>query len=391
MARLRSEQTGQWTSYSEDYQGNRYYTNHRTGITSDCTDGGPGYHKDKTFMVTRVNRTNTPTVSGTRTGRYAFQKCSLERYVPWTGSGPGSRPSSVPSNGVLATRIAATANPGAPIVDLPLFVYELRDLPKLLKQAGDLFHNSDGTRRWGRGRDIGSIHLMLQFGIFPILNDLVSLATFSSAVTRRVEQLERIGRGQPLKTQLGTWTSSSTGTDTVLGTVTNAFVLEGASHGVTTSKLWGYAYWRSLPEFKRGPKDLQYAAKMSALGLQAHVSTVWNALPWTWFIDWFSSFGDFLSIHRANEWGYALNGVYLCEHRETISTIKNPRFRQIKTSHPNDKSDISISNIGGSIRYETKSRTPVYPTPIAASLPFLTADQLAIVGSLATSSSRRRR
>jgi len=98
-------------------------------------------------------------------------------------------------------------------------------------------------------------------------------------------------------------------------------------------------------------------------------ATLWEAMPWSWLIDWGSNVGDYLKAHR-NIVPAELQSVSLMEHSVTQAHIPASVIG----------GDLWISQID--VMKETKTRRKVIVAP-TAHFPFLTGNQLGILASLA--------
>lgn len=174
-------------------------------------------------------------------------------------------------------------------------LYELKDLPGMLRQR---FHKS-GLK------NIGSYWLALQFGWRPLLNDCIKLVQLQRSLEKRLTWLLR-NNGKPVRRRIQIASSSESSTvfyPSVIGHVQHpSFVtrfLNGARgyNEVTTltDRVWASArfrYW--LPD---GPRDIDYKRRLLAelYGLSPRPSVIYNMMPWTWLLDWFTSAGDVVS------------------------------------------------------------------------------------------------
>jgi hypothetical protein len=136
-----------------------------------------------------------------------------------------------------------------------------------------------------------------------------------------------------------------------------------------------------VPDFgptKRPPSvdEIRHKAFRSAFGLEASLSTVWEALPWSWFIDWFSDLGDYCQAHR-NAVGATPGQCFRMVHSESTTIYT------ILSEHPSLNPNITVSG-PAMTRRTRKTRSVLSPAAFpSVSFPFLTGRQLGILGSLA--------
>lgn len=264
-----------------------------------------------------------------------------------------------PSNSVLASQLLARTNPSRPVVDLPIFVYELRELPQLFQREG-----GDWLRK------LASLNLKYHFGIKPLVNDLFALLSFSDEVAKREAELNALA-SSGLRRRRHLWSGS------VTGSTSRAFQSLGFNTGTrvvpktTMSRVWGFVEW-----FPQNPKlmkgDRRDLAKKAVLGLTVDFSTAWNAIPWSWLVDWCSNIGDILVANRN------IVGAYHGPVRIMETTTTHGSFPQSLTVELS-----SYRNRAGPFEFRTTTKTRRTATPsVSAYLPILSNKQLSILGSI---------
>lgn len=172
-------------------------------------------------------------------------------------------------------------------------IYELREVVPMLKQR----FLKDGLH------SIGNYYLALKFGWEPLLRDCVNLVTTQINAQKRIAQLLR-DNGKPVRRRIMLQNlvsdpvessgSSYSALQPVLVTQFYRSQPKYRGRDYTRDVVWGsarYKYW--LPD---GPKDINWTIAMRArlLGLKPTPADVWNAMPWTWLMDWFANVGDVL-------------------------------------------------------------------------------------------------
>lgn len=212
---------------------------------------------------------------------------------------------SSPSVGALATTLRARTNPSREEVSIPNFLYELKDLPHMIRQMknlGPILRNLR-HRNHAAMSAVASQYLGYEFGWKPLISDISQLLQFQSQVDRRIVELNRLYSGTGLKRRLNLFDGTETFTDTSYTVETSL----GRSFRVKLDKLtrkrvWGTIRWRPTAV----PKDIGY----QSLGRQARrlvhgidhygidAAQAWNAIPFSWLADWFGNFGEWLAAHR---------------------------------------------------------------------------------------------
>jgi hypothetical protein len=235
----------------------------------------------------------------------------------------------------------------------------LREAPSLLKIAGDNLI-----------KKIASGNLNYQFGWKPLLSDLSGLMNLQSSVDKRATHLSRLYAkgGMKVKTEKARNTLDQSGWTTVAfpgdGSTAQAQYSGFAERWQTSSWVPSYDPREGIPPIN----EIRQRAFRSVLGLTIDLSTIWNALPWSWLIDWFSDVGDFLAVKR-NICGFVPGPVWQMYHFEY-----NTKYRYVNGTV--SKSLPSYTRI-------RKERTAGSATSVTASLPLLTNRQLGILASLA--------
>lgn len=274
---------------------------------------------------------------------------------------------SKPSNGELAAKLLANTNPSRPVVDLPIFVFELREIPHLFKGYGD---------NWLK--NVANGNLSYQFGIKPLISDLKSLLNFADEFAKREREVEALASGG-LRRKQSLWKGSNQ--DFIASRQTNSGAPGSAFHSIqrtTVEETWGFVRWIPTAAMPKTSEERKRLARRAVLGLEIDFSTFWNIMPWSWLIDWTSSVGNYLAASR-NIIPCSPTDISIMSHRTTESYLK-----KLGTSNlPNIGSPIiEIQKLGDyKVKKESKTRSPATPT-LAAHLPCLSARQLSILGSI---------
>jgi hypothetical protein len=185
-------------------------------------------------------------------------------------------------------------------------------------------------------KDASNYWLALQFGWKPLLNDIRKCVSIQMKSQKKFAQLLR-DEGKPVRRRIllvdemlqdQHIISSYEAFQPVL--VTQMYdgipnLRETARHH---NRVWASARFRFwLPE---GPRDIIWRKKVIAYlyGLYPTPSVVYNMIPWSWLIDWFSNAGDVISNletdvadRLAADYFYVMR-----EQRHTIETTATGNF-----------------------------------------------------------------
>nr|QDH87530.1 MAG: hypothetical protein H3BulkLitter17941_000001 [Leviviridae sp.] len=262
-------------------------------------------------------------------------------------------------------------------------VYELKDLPGMLRQR----LHSNGLK------NIGSYYLALKFGWEQLFKDIRRMCSLQQKVQKKLSWLIQ-HEGQPVKTKTnmvdtrteqGQSSGSSYGAfQPVLPTQFYHSVPTYRNIEWSTDKVWAegsFRFW--LPE---GPRDINWTKSMlSALDGSSFPSPsqIYNAIPWTWLIDWFSNVGDIINnIDAGVAKGLASDHWYIM--REVAY------YRQFTANGEFNQRDGSIKKVTGTswATATEKYRSKGDPFGFATSASNLSTSQLAILGALGLSKLR---
>jgi hypothetical protein len=266
----------------------------------------------------------------------------------------------IPSNVEAATSAVARTNPSAAIVDVPVSLFELREIIMLLKKWGDDFLSLAGRK-----------NIEFQFGVRPILSDLSKLLDFQQHVERRVKVLQKLATEKGYRRTVDIGVYSAQATPIIVCQSVGRFIdrpfLVNTRVGMRSHVRW--VCTQGMGDLLI-PGRLVNIAQRVVTGSTIDFSTLWEAMPWSWLLDWATNFGQFLKAHR-NMVPASLQGVHIMKHTKTIYT---------SNQWGPDGSGLVMEPIR--FLRETKQRSPSFTSPIAH-FPFLNGTQMGIVASLA--------
>ena len=222
--------------------------------------------------------------------------------VGWYGE------SSPPSDSVSIEMAKSRTNPNRPITDLPVFIFEIKDIPRLIKQAGDLILH--GRRLLRKEKEAlyelpfkaADSYLGYQFGLRPLIRDVSNMMNFVGSVDKKIATLEKLysngGRGRSFHSTVYEDTARENP-----GWVVYVTGLYGDSNlfrisAITERKKWVSIKWKPLEPPPRTVDDKRWLATRLAYGLDISFATLWEAMPWSWLVDWFTNVGDVLQNTR---------------------------------------------------------------------------------------------
>jgi hypothetical protein len=264
-------------------------------------------------------------------------------------------------------------------VDALQFVGEMVDLPKLVRDFGNSWIKKNkkaaNQPRFIPG-EIGNTVLEFEFWLKPLISDLWKLLDFQSNVEKKLDELRNLqslghSSGSAVAWEDTSYTGPGNHYASDLWNESNLISLEW----VTTRKKWVSCKWTpsvALPP--KGSDAERNLAMRLAHGTDISLAVMWELMPWSWLIDWFSNVGDLMSLSRNT---IPVSNAGSCVMSMTTSRIKY---------HGHVSGSGSLAIIQPAIApFVSKERTPMdgwIPLP-EFNLPFLSGKQLGLLTSLA--------
>lgn len=218
-------------------------------------------------------------------------------------------------------------------------IAELKDLPGLIKQGFEIFlsKGASGTPT----QAMSDLFLAKEFGIDPIISSVHKLVQLPMKIAKRVNYLmAREGKPtslhayrnlrEPLESAPG-FTYSPLISETIAGTYTTAF--RDVELKSTINCLVKFPPLE-VPSLKEDLVQRLWGARF-------RVEDLYNLMPWTWLIDWFSGLGDYMDTFcTINENPSTINYgfmTYVSEGHLTttcLGTVPWSTSRKVTTTSP---------------------------------------------------------
>lgn len=291
---------------------------------------------------------------------------TTKRFIePFGPSSFGGRSfGSIAANIPTDAEIVARTNPSRASVNLPVFLFELREIPELIRHLGRVLSN---PRKWGP-TDPGKTALAIQFGWNPLLSDLKKISGLQSSIERRRKEIDGLFSRKGLKTTIGLGGGSTTNQfsqNANFGSYRNFSV----SVSETLSwNAWAYVRWKPNSKSSLPPSDNQLALKILGLTPGHIAESVWEALPWSWLIDYFTNIGAVIKAGNHSDYR-PFEGAVMTQFRH-------------RASHPSTTQQNDMLSAGICTRREN-NRKKIGASTVVASLPILSARQVSVLTSLA--------
>lgn len=229
-------------------------------------------------------------------------------------------------------------------ISLPNFFWELKEIGGLIPRISSSFTKmlAGGFLNW-------------EFGWKPFLSDLATLGSLANAVADRLEQLRKTyGKVTRLGYYAPEWWTPSIPSHTFPTTSWNGLQVEIQPTFVRSDLRVGALFFHKIPYLNDIIGTIR--AFVGALGLNNPLKTVWQAMPFSFVIDWFTTFGSTLDAvavlqDKTVDWRiWNVNWSMKTRHR----------FDVYQVNHPNGQEEFFRTKIG---RGEAKCyhRTLGYP------------------------------
>nr|UJQ85008.1 MAG: hypothetical protein 1 [Leviviridae sp.] len=282
-----------------------------------------------------------------------------------------------PTLASLVNRVLATTGPLTPNVNLPLFIYELKDVPGMLRHAGNLLHGLRKPSGLNPVKEAAAANLAWKFGWAPIISDLNKLLGFAEAAKSQQKRIKgaHSSKGIRRRVDLGSDSKGFTGSSLVWSTY-------GLNHsqswaGGGESHTWATVRWIVRDPSKYGYEPPFNEALKTSLGLNAGQIpiSVWKAIPWTWMLDWFT---DISNVLQAN-----YNSIYYKPYRLSImrTSTTTVDLKPILNIGGNPGNWISGGNRVTTFKYRLANNNPSAQATLR--LPFMDNFKMSVLGSLA--------
>nr|UJQ85441.1 MAG: hypothetical protein 1 [Leviviridae sp.] len=277
----------------------------------------------------------------------------------------------------LASSTLARTTPNRSSMESLVSLWEIRELPGMVKESyniglKDLLRKVP-FKKFKFLTKAAKLNLLVQFGLMPMLGDLETLWGFTALHDRRVAELERLKvRGLRRTVDLEASSASQTWDNQFVhsnGATVKADIIKSTNRTVR-----GHARWRLRSYLNlKSDSELRATAKRLIVGAYLDPTTLYEAMPWSWLIDYFVNLGDFVAINR----------------NEIDVDHDNPRIIVKTVTHTSSSEHSSGSLFLSPLDnwYDSGSRVPTVAT-LSARTDYLTGNQLSILGSLAVLSRR---
>lgn len=367
-------------------------SNHPVSSDGKYREGGP-------FLVWHEKQSVVPSAPVIQTSNDPAHVTSSCRQLPnaaWTGTSPPFGPSGLYSRlnwdeiksimlplGAEGYRKARPGNAQASAMN---FALELRDLPFLpLKMLAK-------TKKF---KSLGDEYLNYQFGWKPFVMDLQKMYYLYRDLDKQLAQLIRdnrrvVRRRRSLGRSVIDDDPVTEEFNHVVHVKPGLFDPRGHSththyHSRITENWFVGAYEYYIPDI--GTDKWESRATLALFGANVTPEVIWEALPWSWLIDWFSNVGTIVANASQNAAENLVSNYAYIMRKDTVKDDYYSTFSTLPT-------DILFTQDGGSFSCSFhkelvyKARLPATPYGFGIDYDSLSAYQVSILAALGVSRGR---
>lgn len=251
-----------------------------------------------------------------------FNDCPI-----WAGDGGNAVGLlSTPSGWFLDT--VAGTNPSRPTLTIPELVQDFIEIPRQIRDIGRLYKKD--LRGKLTDKDAASTFLGIKFGWIPLVEDLRQLLDLQSIVLKRVKELQQLHSGRGLRRRLKFaddhksfelfWDRPLIGTNNKIRVPIDRTVKR---------RTWATITWKPTAPPPYNPYDVRMNDYMRniVLGITPEGLTkgLWNVIPWTWFLGWFTNIGKYLLANSNTVPASHSEACFMNEKIETYK-VKSPQL-----------------------------------------------------------------
>lgn len=226
-------------------------------------------------------------------------------------------------------------------------------------------------------RNVGGEYLNVQFGIMPTISDLQNFIEAVSDPRLRAAVKHQLGEEHRVRKTIDKGRTSTTRSLSAveMSTVNVQAGATGTSERVQSFEIWSSC---SFAYFQVSALDSLLAdldARLGGVGAVPRAIDIWNLLPWSWLVDWFTNFNHVITnLSYLGRDGLYLQRGYLMAHYQDVTTVT-----QKCTSH-----GIPISTTGV-WKTDRKYRVKASPFGFGYTWDGFDPFQLSILGALGIS------
>lgn len=329
----------------------------RDGLTQRQWTGDMIYHEDSTIMYEDYDgggccRILPSDVELFRTSEFALADMYINKY--WK-------------------RLLLQAVPTRRRFDVGYNLYELKDIPRMLKSTVGYLKDLQSVQ------GLGNQFLNLEFGWEQTLRTVKDIMLLPTAIARKVNYLlSRRGKATTFRSALKFVDTSSGSLPPI---VFDPLTWETITKAGTVSCRRNIDLRLVTNVNVEFPNVKVPALRESLLqrmwGLDPTPATVYNAVPWTWLIDWFSDMGDYIDLIDAVNYDEDLINFGFITYQSSGVFGKTPEISWARRY---------LESRVGTVLYDTGNVLSYYQIPLEYRFRHTVRKDLSAIGSLKSTS-----
>jgi hypothetical protein len=306
-------------------------------------------------------------------------------------------PSAIERNN-LAWSALAKSNPSAPTMSIPTYFAELKDIPGLIKDMRGAYSTLKefyrffiftpaAIRSWGNDllRLAAKGHISWRWAIRPMLSDLTAMLRFTESVTRTMQKLEKLATEGSLRTRVNLGSETVKDPEASVIIHSNLDIWRAQRTTTTTQNRWFVSRWIAPPSFAYAhyspwAKELYASSITYGITTYEALATLWEILPWSWFVDWFAGIGTLIAANNNTLGLTNVGSCFMC------TTESKTQWNISQRGAWSTLSGVPSNSWTVKERWSQGTTLPLAPT----SAPVLDASKWSILASLYVLNRKRR-
>lgn len=145
-------------------------------------------------------------------------------------------------------------------------------------------------------------NLWTQFGILPLIEDVKAVFEYRRRVNQRIHEFNSLflKGGLRRRINLGDYSAQTENPSVALNS--NVYTCRARMVHTTQAKRWGVVRWTAdgWSLFDLRDKELESEVTRLLYGVDIDPVSLWNLLPWTWLIGWFTNINLLMAANKGN-------------------------------------------------------------------------------------------
>ena len=237
----------------------------------------------------------------------------------------------------------AKLKPDLTTISMPNFLLELDDIPRLWQQF---------KYKLSLAKRLAGVKLSWDFGLRPLIGDLQNIRDAISNSLERVKEWNRTsGTIYQKSTICATLNNSSSGVETV-SISPHTVNWRGSRSGTVEA----FLTFKTLPIVALTEAETMLRAYLDALGFELNPRILWDAIPFSFVLDWFFDVGGWLQRFKIDTLELPIILADSClQYKESLKVEHYWKYTPdgLYTGYPTSGS--------ASQSYTTFHRMPIYP------------------------------